>query len=154
MDLDGIILSGGDNIGKTPIRDDTEKLLIDFAIKKNIPIIGVCRGMQVLNEFFGGSTDILNNDTHVGNNHPVKINDKIISKLINSSEIIVNSFHRNIIRTNNLADELKPIVFSNIDDTIEAFVHEKFPIIGVMWHPEREQKLFDEKIIENIFKVN
>ena len=45
-------------------------------------------------------------------------------------------------------------MFSNIDDTIEAFVHEKFPIIGVMWHPEREQKLFDEKIIENIFKVN
>ena len=154
MDLDGIILSGGDNIGKTPIRDETEKSLIDFAIKKNIPIIGVCRGMQVLNEFFGGSTDILNNDTHVGNNHPVKINDKIISKLINSSEIIVNSFHRNIIRTNNLADELTPIVFSNIDDTIEAFVHEKFPIIGVMWHPEREQKLFDEKIIENMFKVN
>ena len=50
--IDGIILSGGDNIGDHPLRDNTEIELIKFGIKQNIPIFGVCRGMQVLNNFF------------------------------------------------------------------------------------------------------
>jgi len=152
LDLDGIILSGGDNIGETSKRDKTEKLLIDFAIEKNIPIFGVCRGMQVLNKFFGGTQEILNNNNHIGNNHSVKINNESFSKLINSTNILVNSYHKNIITINSLAEILIPFAFSDIDDTVEAFVHPELPIIGVMWHPEREQKLFDEKIVESIFK--
>ena len=152
LDLDGIILSGGDSIGQTPIRDKTEKALINYAIEKNIPIFGVCRGMQVLNEFFGGTQESLKNDAHVGNNHLVKIKDQSFSKLINSTDVLVNSYHRNIITTNSLAETLTPFAISDIDDTVEAFVHSDLPIIGVMWHPEREQKQFDEKIIENIFK--
>lgn len=153
MELDGIILSGGDNIGEFPMRDETEKKLINFAVRKNIPILGVCRGMQVLNEFFGGNTEILNNDNHVGNNHIVQIEHDLFSKLINCSEITVNSFHRNIIPSSSLAKILKPIALSKTDDTIEAFIHEELPIIGVMWHPEREQKSFDEKIVHGIFKI-
>jgi len=152
IDLDGIILSGGDNIGQTPERDKTEIKLIDYAINKNIPIFGVCRGMQVLNKFFGGEQEFLNNDTHVGNNHSIKIKDESFSKLINSTDVLVNSYHRNIISVNSLAEILTPFAFSDIDNTVEAFVHSKLPIIGVMWHPEREQKLFDEKILGSIFK--
>jgi N5-(cytidine 5'-diphosphoramidyl)-L-glutamine hydrolase len=152
LDLDGIILSGGDSIGQTPIRDKTEKALINYAIEKNIPIFGVCRGMQVLNEFFGGTQKTLKNDTHVGNNHSVKIKDQSFLKLINSTNVLVNSYHRNIITTNSLAENLTPFAISDIDDTVEAFIHSDLPIIGVMWHPEREQKQFDEKIMENIFK--
>ena len=153
MKLDGIILSGGDNIGQFPIRDETEKKLINFAVKKNIPILGVCRGMQVLNEFFGGTNKILNNDDHVGNNHLVQVEHDSFSKLINSSEITVNSFHRNIIPSSSLAKILNPVALSKTDDTVEAFIHKELPIIGVMWHPEREQKSFDEKIISDIFNV-
>ena len=52
INLDGIILSGGDNIGDDDERDNTEKQIIEFGISKKIPIFGVCRGMQVLNKFF------------------------------------------------------------------------------------------------------
>ena len=152
VDLDGIILSGGDNIGQTPERDKTEIKLIDYAINNNIPIFGVCRGMQVLNKFFGGEQEFLNTDTHVGNNHSIKIKNESFSKLINSTDVLVNSYHRNIISVDSLAETLTPFAFSNIDNTVEAFIHSTLPIIGVMWHPEREQKLFDEKIVGSIFK--
>tara|TARA_B110000014_G_scaffold163103_1_gene115071 strand:+ start:243 stop:869 length:627 start_codon:yes stop_codon:yes gene_type:complete len=152
VDLDGIILSGGDNIGQTPERDKTEIKLIDYAINNNIPIFGVCRGMQVLNKFFGGEQEFLNTDTHVGNNHSIKIKNESFSKLINSTDVLVNSYHRNIISVDSLAETLTPFAFSDIDNTVEAFIHSTLPIIGVMWHPEREQKLFDEKIVGSIFK--
>lgn len=152
VDLDGIILSGGDNIGQTPERDKTELKLINYAINNNIPIFGVCRGMQVLNKFFGGEQEFLNNDTHVGNNHSIKIKNESFSKLINSTDVLVNSYHRNIISVDSLAETLTPFAFSDIDNTVEAFVHSTLPIIGVMWHPEREQKSFDEKIVGSIFK--
>ena len=152
VDLDGIILSGGDNIGQTPERDKTEIKLIDYAINNNIPIFGVCRGMQVLNKFFGGEQEFLNTDTHVGNNHSIKIKNESFSKLINSTDVLVNSYHRNIISVDSLAETLTPFAFSDIDNTVEAFVHSTLPIIGVMWHPEREQKSFDEKIVGSIFK--
>ena len=152
VDLDGIILSGGDNIGQTPERDKTEIKLIDYAINNNIPIFGVCRGMQVLNKFFGGEQEFLNTDTHVGNNHSIKIKNESFSKLINSTDVLVNSYHRNIISVDSLAETLTPFAFSDIDNTVEAFIHSTLPIIGVMWHPEREQKSFDEKIVGSIFK--
>ena len=55
MRLDGMILSGGDNIGDNSERDRTEKAIIEYGINSKIPIFGVCRGMQVLNKYFGGS---------------------------------------------------------------------------------------------------
>ena len=51
MNLDGIILSGGDNIGDFPERDKTENKIIEFCIRKNTPLIGICRGMQIINSF-------------------------------------------------------------------------------------------------------
>ena len=45
-----------------------------------------------------------------------------------------------------------PFAFSANDNTVEGFYHSKLPIIGVMWHPEREQKKFDELIIQQFFE--
>jgi len=56
MNLDGVILSGGDSIGDTPKRDKTELEIIKYCIYNQLPIFGVCRGMQILNSFFNGST--------------------------------------------------------------------------------------------------
>ena len=151
MSLDGIILSGGDNIGDHKDRDQTEKIILNYAISKNIPIFGVCRGMQILNQYFGGSLTTSSSKTHVGQEHSINIVNENYSKII-SSEITVNSFHDNIITSKNIGANLKPFAESKTDQTIEGFFHETYLIIGVMWHPEREQKLFDELIIKNLLK--
>ena len=68
---DGIVLSGGNNISQYPDRDELEFNLIEYAIKYKIPLIGICRGMQIINHYFEGSLIKINN--HVNVNH--KVND-------------------------------------------------------------------------------
>ena len=53
MKVSGLILSGGDNIGDEPLRDQIEKKIIDHAVSNEIPLIGICRGMEIINSFFG-----------------------------------------------------------------------------------------------------
>ena len=151
LEFDGIILSGGDSIGETPERDKTEKSLIDFAIKNNIPIFGVCRGMQKINQYFGGTYETLSTSEHIGKEHLVDIKQEKFSTLLQLKTIKVNSFHHNIITNDTIGQNLIPFAFSKNDGTVEGFYHSKFPIIGVMWHPEREQKEFDELIIQQFF---
>ena len=79
MDVHGLILSGGDNIGDNPNRDETEQKIIDYSFAKKIPLIGICRGMQVLNTFFGGAIETLENSKHVGNPHSVSLNKNFAS---------------------------------------------------------------------------
>ncbi len=135
MKLDGLILSGGDNIGDDPERDITEKKIINFALSEKIPLLGVCRGMQVLNQFFNGKIIIQSDDTHVNCNHFIEITN---SKFLNFQRLKVNSFHNNLINNEILGDNLIPFAISKDDETIEGFYHESFPILGVMWHPERD----------------
>ena len=138
MELDMLIFSGGDNIGDEPIRDKTEKSMIEFAIENNIPSLGVCRGMQFFNKFFGGKIKHSSKKTHVKTRHKINFTDKKIQKLLNKKTNIVNSFHENLLETKNLGLGLNSFGIAEHDKTIEAFYHEKYPIIGVMWHPERE----------------
>ncbi len=49
-----IVLSGGEDIGKNKLRDTTEKNLLKFALQKKIPLLGLCRGMQLINLYFKG----------------------------------------------------------------------------------------------------
>jgi len=151
LEFDGIILSGGDSIGETPERDKTEQSLIDFAIKNNIPIFGVCRGMQKINQYFGGTYETLSTSEHIGKEHLIDIKQEKFSTLLQLKTIKVNSFHHNIITKNTIGKNLTPFAFSKNDGTVEGFYHTKLPIIGVMWHPEREQKKFDELIIQQFF---
>ena len=95
--IDGIILSGGDNVGQFPERDKTEKQILDYAIDKRFPVLGVCRGMQIINEYFGGNVVASDNDNHVGKPHEIHIMDQRFSRLLEYKNIQVNSFHNNII---------------------------------------------------------
>jgi gamma-glutamyl-gamma-aminobutyrate hydrolase PuuD len=152
LSLDGIVLSGGDDIGENDDRDKTENSLLKYAIHKNIPVMGICRGMQLINNYFGGKQIIDNNNQHIGKVHKIKIIDNNISQIFNSKIISVNSFHKNIIYVDNLGNDLNAFAISNDDESIEGFIHSSFSIIGVMWHPERNSNENNRQIISKVFK--
>ena len=152
MKVDGIVLSGGDNIGDTPQRDKTETSMLEFAIKNNIPLVGICRGMQVINDYFGGTIQKSLNNDHVGKNHLVNITDKKLSAVLNTSSLQVNSYHHNLIHKSTLGKNLEPFAITQNDNTIEGFVHTTMPVMGIMWHPEREQNNSNQLLIKTILQ--
>ena len=152
--LDGIILSGRDNIGKNPERDHSENMIIEFSLKQKIPIFGVCRGMQIINNYFGGSININSTTEHVKNSHNIQIINSKFSNMIGKSSLNVNSFHNNTITKEILGENLQPFAISDNDSTIEGFFHTKLPIVGVMWHPERDHAENSELILRNIYDDN
>ena len=143
FEIDGLILSGGDNLGTDPVRDKTETELLQYAMSKNIPTLGICRGLQLINQYFGGSITENNSDSHVGTKHHLDIVDKKLEKILNTSEINTNSFHRNTILDSDLSSELIPIAIHREDNTVEAALHNTLPILGLMWHPERGSENYD-----------
>jgi len=151
LNLDGIILSGGDNIGEFPERDKTEIRIIDYSTKNNIPILGVCRGMQLINEFFNGKNIKSDNLNHVGKYHNVKVKNSNFKDML-GEELEVNSFHNNLIKKEDVGQELEIFAESEEDSTIEGYFHKRYPIIGVMWHPERDQEQgYQSKIINILY---
>ncbi len=151
MELDGFILSGGDNKGDDIERDNTEKEIIELAIKKKIPMLGVCRGMQIINDFFNGNITKTNNSKHVSKHHKISLIDHDFQKLFHTDHIDVNSFHNNVIKKESIGNDLQIFAISEDDNTVEGFYHKNLPIIGVMWHPEREKNVQNELKIMNLF---
>jgi len=139
----GIILSGGDDIGVYKFRDKNEIQIIKWSLIKKIPILGICRGMQMINKYFGGTKIKIRN--HVGTRH------KIIGKY-SSFRKNVNSFHNWGFYSKNISGKLEVLTIAK-DKTIEAFQHKKYNIYGVMWHPEREKfyKRDDFVLMNQIF---
>jgi putative glutamine amidotransferase len=139
LNLDAILLSGGNSITSfdssasdvAPERDAFESALISAALTRNIPIIGICRGMQMINVHLGGNLISVNG--HISVQHS-------ISTLEESYDLpeIVNSFHKWGIRVDDLAKGLKSISVDS-DGNIEAFEHKEKKLLGIMWHPEREE---------------
>ena len=97
MDLDGIILSGGDSMGNFPLRDQNENKILQYAISKKIPLLGVCRGMQLLNLFFNGTIETNSTESHVGSPHIISLFGSF-KNLSDLKSTHVNSFHKNLIK--------------------------------------------------------
>lgn len=144
-----IILPGGnDLISKSylsKVRLKNEVKLINFGIKNKIPILGVCRGMQVINFFYKGKQTKIKN--HMCTRHDVYFN----YKFFNKKKLNVNSYHNFGIPINLLAKCLIPIGLDK-SRNVEFFKHNKLKIFGSMFHPEREKKknflkLFIKKIL-------
>ena len=144
--LDGFILTGGNSLSCVEPdapdvafeRDKFEKEVISYAIKNNIPILGVCRGAQVINNYFGG--ELIRVDNHIAIHHD-------LVSYADSFQLpeAVNSFHAWGIPSRGLGEELD-LLATDKDGYVEAFIHKSQSIIGLMWHPERNTE-FDPKDI-------
>lgn len=128
---DAILLTGGNDIGTTPDRDATERAMLDFSIVKNLPVFGICRGMQMMNIYQGGS--LISTQGHVSTRHLITG-----AFCIQSRE--VNSYHNMSITKKTLGQDLE-ILASTQDGCVEAFRHKSLPWLAVMWHPERENPI-------------
>ena len=126
--IEGIILSGGNDIGENPARDETEKFLLEWAQKNRTPILGICRGMQMMAVWSKGKLIRIKN--HSSTRHQLKI-----SNLASDWPSEVNSFHRWGLDGCPADFEVKAFTDDNV---IEAIKHKQLPWEGWMWHPERE----------------
>jgi anthranilate synthase component II len=160
--IDGLIISGGHDVspynygqephqklGDTfPERDKYETILYNYSTKeKNIPVLGICRGMQLINVIENGTLfqdlSLIPNKNVLKHNqvsnptlktHKIEIKDDSILKNIFGKETMVNSFHHQAL--DKVGNNLEVIARAS-DDVVEAVKHKEFHfVLGVQWHPE------------------
>jgi gamma-glutamyl-gamma-aminobutyrate hydrolase PuuD len=126
--VSGLLLTGGNDLarygGDAPERDETERLLLTLARERRLPVLGVCRGMQVIQDAFGVPLKPVAG--HVAVRHRVEGSGPAAE---------VNSFH-GFGATGSVA-ELE-VLARAADGIVEAVRHRSEPILAQMWHPERE----------------
>jgi putative glutamine amidotransferase len=155
--LDGLILSGGADLdpatygqepheqttGVRPDRDTAELPLLGAALQEDLPVLGVCRGMQVMSVHAGGALeqhlpDVVGNEVHrpsagVYGDHAVRLADRSQIATVLGDEIKIKSYHHQGVSD---AGSLTVVGWAD-DGTIEAVEDPAHRFaIGVLWHPE------------------
>jgi putative glutamine amidotransferase len=153
--LDGIVFSGGEDIGEHEARDRGELALLQAALQRDLPVLAICRGFQVLNVARGGDLiehlpDEVGHEEHRAvlgafSDHAVRVEPS--SKLGAVRGAVKSHHHQGIGR---VGDGLREVAWAE-DGTIEALEDPdaRF-VVGVLWHPEagEDQALFDRLVEE------
>ena len=165
--LDGILFSGGSDVDPnrygewpslalgevTPMRDDFEQRLINAAVARKMPVLGICRGIQIMNVGLGGSLwqDLPSQFRTEDGCQPMQHSQKApdahhshevivepgsrLAEILGCTRLWVNTFHHQAVKAP--APGLQVAAHAT-DGVIEAIVHEELPYyVGVQWHPER-----------------
>ena len=171
--FDGFLFAGGDdvdpkyygeevtadNVELTPIRDDFEFALAKLIMNDSRPILGICRGEQVLNVAFGGSLhqDIPGHrqeEPGAQNLRVAKVSgDTLLSTLAEAETIYTNSFHHQAVKSVAPGFVVSAVAEDGTVEAIEpvdALTSERF-ILAVQWHPEMFFKT--DKTAKNIFEA-
>ncbi len=135
--VNALILTGGEDIGVSPVRDATERGLLQHFARNGHPMFGVCRGLQLMWTELGGDLEVKGG--HVAVRHRVRYT-RETTLHVEDRVGEVNSFHGISLREPT-ADLRKPVVvFARADDgSAEGVRFGDSRMAGVMWHPEREE---------------
>lgn len=164
--MDGLLLSGGADVdparygeapagarGSEPGRDALEEEAFHAALEAHVPILGVCRGLQAINVFAGGSL-VQHLDGHESATYPsaavtrhrleLTPGSRLASILATSSDLEVNSYHHQAITADRLAPGLRIAAIADHDEAgqlvegVESADPERW-LVGVQCHPERTE---------------
>jgi gamma-glutamyl-gamma-aminobutyrate hydrolase PuuD len=142
----GLVFTGGNDLavlgGDAPERDAVENALLDWAEPRGLPVLGVCRGMQVIQQRF--DVQLRRVEGHVAQRQVIRIEGEPKE---------VNSYHRFA-----AFDSRPPLdVWAVAEDgVVKAIRHSAQPITGIMWHPERCTPFqpADVALFRQVFAVN
>lgn len=144
----GILLTGGNSLtaygGDAPERDAMDWELIRLAVFKSIPVYGFCRGMQSILVYFGNKLSEIKG--HAAVRHMVEGENGFYE---------VNSYHNQACVK--IEKDCGLVVTAQAaDGVVEAVRHKDFPVVGTMWHPERERQFQQEDIkrVNELFHCN
>ena len=158
--VDALVLCGGEdveparyrtppspNLGKVNLaRDAWEYALLDEAVKRRMPVVGTCRGHQIINVYFGGTlwqdlpSEYFGSIPHSGGDrptamHPIAITpgSRLSMLMGGATNAVVNSWHHQAVKE--LAPGFK-VTARSPDGVVEAIESETMPVAGVQFHPE------------------
>jgi N5-(cytidine 5'-diphosphoramidyl)-L-glutamine hydrolase len=140
--LNLLILTGGDSIGDTPLRDRSETILAKAAGQMRLPTLGVCRGMQLMCEIAGGQMQEI--EGHVAHDHEVRVTEAL--QRIYGKVCTVNSYHNLGIRRDRLGAGYL-LAAEDSEGFAEAMVHTDLPHAAIMWHPERDSGIGGDRVL-------
>jgi putative glutamine amidotransferase len=155
--LDGLILSGGADLDPVAARDRGELALLIGALERDLPVLAICRGMQLLNVAQGGNLhqhlpDVVGHERHretlgAFSEHAVRIAPGSRAAGILGEEARIKSTHHQA--PDRIGDGLEPVGWAE-DGTVEALERPGAAFaVGVLWHPEAgEDKRLFEALVE------